>query len=101
MAAVNDAFSDLQSVAAGSYLDIRPSNSGEEVTIFNVESEVGCPFELYKYDGTNLKQVGTFSAGGLIEFIGGLVVTRSLYYRLKNTHASTKFLGFGGMYTKA
>lgn len=99
MAAVGDFFNAVQSTATGTYLDLRPANSGEEIFFTAVEAEVGCPAELYKYDGTNRMLLLSIPAGGIVDGLQ-LRATRTTYYQLKNTHASTKLLACSGDYAK-
>jgi hypothetical protein len=94
--AVGDVVSDLQSIAAGSYLDIQPG-SGAEWVIHNIyhESKV----ELYFYDGSNslLFEVDTaFGVFAWYEFH----CTNSRRLRVKNTDSSAKLIGYDGVVTK-
>ena len=96
--AINDVYTDLQSIAAGSYLDIQPA-SGAEVVINNIYHEYD--IEVYRYDGTNNCLVSTQPGSGCLSFVN-FRCTNGDRIRVKNTHASTSYLiGYDGLYTKA
>ena len=94
--AVGDITSDLQSIAAGTYLDIRPG-AGAEWVIHNIYHD--SKIELYWYDGSNslLFEVDTsFGVFAWYEFHVGN--TRRI--RVKNTDSVSKLIGFDGVITK-
>lgn len=93
---VGDVKSDLQSIAAGSFLAIQPPQ-GEEWVVHNVyhESDV----ELHFYDGTNSLAFDTDAGAGVYAKYA-FHVTNSRYIRVKNTNTSAKLIGFDGVQTK-
>ena len=94
--ASGDTKSDIQSVATGAYLDIRPA-VGEEWTIHNIFHED--MVELYFYDGTDLLKFDDDTVGGWWAK-HALHVTNGIYVRVKNIHASGKLVGYSGKQTK-
>ena len=94
--AAGDVKNALSQVATAAFLDIRPA-SGEEWVIHNIHH--GAEAELYFSDGTNSVKVASDSAEGA--WLGlQLHVTNSKYYRIKNTNAASKYLGYDGVQTK-
>lgn len=94
--AVGDVKSGLQSVAAGSFLDIQPAGADEWV-VHNIyhESDV----ELYLCDGTNQLLFDSASGNGVYAKTV-FHVTGTIRLRAKNTAASAKLMGFDGVQTK-
>ncbi|MEM1564054.1 MAG: hypothetical protein QW161_05225 [Candidatus Bathyarchaeia archaeon] len=94
--AVGDVKSDLQNIAAGSFLNIQPP-SGEEWVIHNIyhASDV----ELHFYDGTNSLAFDTDAGPGVYAKYA-FHVTNSRYIRVKNTSASAQLIGYDGVQTK-
>jgi len=84
------------SVAAQDFLAIQPG-AGVEWVIHNVHHEAGA--ELHFYDGTNTIVVMTDAAGGSWTGLA-LHATNTKYYRIKNTDAAAKHLGYDGVQTK-
>jgi len=96
MATRGDTVSDLQSIASGAYLDIRPSSS-EEWVIHNIYHDD--MVELSFYDGTNeivFDADTSFGAWTWYEF--HLTYTRRI--RVKNTASAARLVGYDGMCTK-
>jgi len=88
------AVTEITSVAAGAYLSIQPG-AGVEWTIHNISVPIGTSAELYKYNGTNEILVDSNPSGGWSgEFFHN---TNSIYYRVKNTSASTAYFGYDGI----
>lgn len=86
----------LSSIASSSYLDVQPA-VGEEWVIHNLHHAASA--ELYFSDGTNEILIASDSnQGSWLNFY--LHVTRTLYLRIKNTHANAKYLGYDGVQTK-
>jgi len=94
--AVGDVKSDLQSVANGNYLDIRPP-SGEEWVIHNIYHSDDA--ELYFSNGTDEIRFSSHSGeGGWIGYF--FHVTNSHYLRVKNVSGATALIGYDGVQTK-
>jgi len=94
--AVGDVVSDLQSIAAGSYLDILPG-SGLEWVIHNIYHEDKC--ELYWYNGTlNLLFDADSGPGVWAWYEFHCNNTRRI--RVKNTASAAKLIGYDGIQTK-
>jgi hypothetical protein len=94
--AVGDVKSGLSSVAAGEYLDIRPS-TGEEWVIHNIYHASDIQLELY--DGTNSLIFDTDAGAGVYAKYA-FHVTNSIRIRVKNTSASAQLIGYDGVQTK-
>ena len=94
--AVGDVVSDLQSIGAGSYLDIRPG-SGIEWVIHNIYHEDRV--QLSFYDGTNeiIFDVD-YGLGVWAWYEFHCNNTRRI--RIKNMAASAKLIGYDGIITK-
>ena len=94
--AVGDVVSDLQSIAAGSYMDIRPG-SGIEWVIHNIYHEDRV--QLSFYDGTNeiIFDVD-YGLGVWAWYEFHCNNTRRI--RIKNMAASAKLIGYDGIITK-
>lgn len=94
--AAGDAKCALTSVASGAYLDIQPS-VGEEWAVHQLFH--GAEAELYWSDGTNQILVASDTAEGawLNNFFR---CTNTLYLRIKNTNAGSKYQGYNGVQTK-
>jgi hypothetical protein len=94
--AVGDVVSGISSVAAGSFLDIRPP-AGTEWVIHNIYHESDIQLELY--DGTNSLVFDTDTGAGVYAKYA-FHVTNSIRIRVKNTAASAKLIGYDGVQTK-
>ena len=93
---VGDVVSTISSIAAGAYLDIQPG-SGIEWVIHNIHHED--QVEIYFYDGTNSILVDVDAGQG--SWTGQFFhCTNTKYYRVKNTAASAKLIGYDGIITK-
>ncbi len=94
--AVGDVVSDLQSIAAGSYLDIRPG-SGAEWVIHNIYHED--KVQLSFYDGTNdLAFDWDTGPGGWFWYEFHCTNTRRI--RVKNDAGAAKLIGYDGIITQ-
>ena len=94
--AKGDIISYVGTVASGAYLDLLPSGSIEWV-IHNIFHEADV--ELYFYDGTNNCLVDTDSSGG--GWLGFFFhCNNGKYWRIKNTNASTKMVGYDGIVSR-
>jgi len=94
--AVGDVVSNIASVNAAAYLDLQPA-SGVEWVIHNIHHED--QVEIYFYDGTNSVLVDV--DGGQGSWTGQFYhCTNSKYYRVKNTAAAAKLIGYDGIQTK-
>ncbi|AEG14683.1 hypothetical protein Desku_1096 [Desulfofundulus kuznetsovii DSM 6115] len=94
--AVGDVYSGLQSVAAGSFLNIQPP-AGTEAVITNIY--YGGKVEVYFTDGTNSVLVDSDTAAGSMQ--GRCFhVTNTLYLQVKNADTAAKLIGFDGVITK-
>lgn len=94
--AAGDVKSDLQNVSTGTFLAIQPP-AGEEWVIHNVHHEGEA--ELYFYDGTRTVRAFSDAEQGVWPSLF-LHCTNTRYYRIKNTNASTKALGYDGIQSK-
>ncbi len=95
--AVGDVYSDIQSVAAGAYLDIRPA-AGVEVVIHNIYHEYDVQLEFY--DGTNSLIFDTDAGAGIYAKYA-FHVNNTRRIRVKNTHATlAKLIGYDGVQSK-
>lgn len=94
--AVGDVVADIQSIAAGAYLDIQPG-SGVEWVIHNIyhESDV----ELNRYDGTNSLTFDTDTGAGVYAKYA-FHCNNADRIRVKNANTSAKLIGYDGMQTK-
>jgi hypothetical protein len=94
--AVGDVVADIQSVAAGAYLDIQPS-AGVEWVIHNIyhESDV----ELHRYDGTNDLTFDTDTGAGVYAKYA-FHCNNTNRIRVKNTNTAAKLIGYDGVQTK-
>ncbi|MFD0825864.1 hypothetical protein ACT8ZR_09315 [Neobacillus sp. M.A.Huq-85] len=91
-----DVKSGLQSIAAGSVLDIRPG-TGEEWVINNLY--YGGSVEINRTDGTNvLKFDSDLNFGGRIGTI--YRCTNSQWLQIKNTGTTSILIGYDGVQTK-
>lgn len=86
------------SVAAAASLTIRPP-SGDEWIIHNIESANGYPIEIYKTDGSNSIMFMDNKSGGLVGF--SFHLTYDVYLTVKNTDASTRYISYDGIVSKA
>lgn len=94
--AKGDAVQGLASVDAGAFLDLQPP-AGVEWIIHNIVHEDAV--ELYFSDGTNNVKVDFDSAGG--GWLGyALHCTNAKYWRVKNTAAAAKLIGYDGIQSK-
>lgn len=93
--AVGDMVADVQSIAAGSYLDILPSGT-VEIVIHNIVHESDAT--LNRYDGTNSIDLETqYGKGGWYGYFfhcGN--VDR---YRVKNSNSAAKLIAYDGIVT--
>lgn len=96
--AVGDMVADIQSIAAGAYLDIQPSGTVEWV-IHNIYHEYDITIE--RYDGVNaLNFYSATGKGVLADFFFHVGNTERI--RVKNDHASAaKLIGYDGVITHA
>ncbi len=94
--AVGDVCSDLQSIAASSYLDIRPG-SGVEWVIHNIYHED--KVEISFYDGTNEIVFDVDSGAGSWRW-EEFHCTNGRRIRVKNLAGSAKLIGYDGIVTK-
>ncbi len=94
--AVGDVAKNLQSVAAGAYLDIQPSGTVEWV-IHNIYHEYDVTIEVY--DGSN-SLIFDSDLGSGVYAKYAFHCTNSQRIRVKNTHVSAaKLIGFDGIVT--
>lgn len=99
MAAVGDAVVIVPtSVSAGASLTVRPA-SGDEWIIHNILSADGYPIEVYITDGSNPIKVDISPSGGLLGYAFHLTYT--VYMTIKNTDASSRFISYNGIVSKA
>lgn len=83
----------IASVAAGNYLDVRPS-SGEEWVIHNFTADVGTNIEIYQSNGVSEIKVDEHNASIVdVHFHA----STTLYYRIKNVSGATANLGYDGV----
>jgi len=86
----------ITSVAAGGYLDLRPS-AGYEAVVHNISH--GGKAQLEVYDGVNSVVVDEQSEDG--SWMGMyLHTTNSVYYRVKNTDSISQYIVADGVVTK-
>jgi len=94
--AVGDVVADIQSIAAGAYLDIQPG-AGVEWVIHNIYHESDIQLELY--DGTNSLIFDTDAGAGIYAKYA-FHVKNTIRIRVKNTHATlAKLIGYDGICT--
>ena len=94
--AVGDVAKGLQSIAAGAYIDIQPSDTVEWV-IHNIYHEYDVTVEVY--DGTSSLVFDTDSGAGVYAKYA-FHCTNTQRIRVKNTHGSeAKLIGFDGIIT--
>jgi hypothetical protein len=94
--AVGDVVADIQSIAAGAYLDIQPS-AGVEWVIHNVYHEFDV--ELHRYDGTNDLTFDTDTGAGVYAKYA-FHCNNTDRIRVKNTNVAAKLIGYCGVQTK-
>lgn len=94
--AAGDVKSNLQQVALGNFLDLKPS-AGEEWVIHNIGH--GGSVELYFSDGTNNILVDS-SAGSGSWAAYYFHCTSARYYRVKNVDAGSIYISYDGVQTK-
>jgi len=95
--AVGDNVLAHSSVAAAASLTIRPG-AGAEWILNNIY--MGGPWELYRTDGVNTILVDYGASAGSVQN-RKIKCTNSIYYTLKNTHASvTYYYGYDGVIWK-
>jgi hypothetical protein len=94
--AVGDVAKNLQSIAAGAYLDIQPSGTAEWV-IHNIYHEYDVTLEVY--DGSNSLTFDTDAgAGAYAKYAFHCTNTQRI--RVRNTHVSaSKLIGYDGLVT--
>jgi len=93
--AIGDTVTSMESVASGSYCDIRP-DSGDEWIIHNIFYENAVEF--YFYDGTNEIMFDSDAAGGA-KLCMTFHCTYSNRIRVKNITAS-QYIGYDGIQIK-
>ncbi|MCW3994590.1 MAG: hypothetical protein NWE98_00365 [Candidatus Bathyarchaeota archaeon] len=94
--AVGDVTKNLQSIAAGAYLDIQPSGTAEWV-IHNIYHEYDVQLEVY--DGTN-SLIFDIDSGTGVYAKYAFHCTNAQRIRVKNTHTSVaKLIGYDGIVT--
>ena len=94
--AKGDVFSDLQSIVAGAYLDIRPTGTIEAV-IHNIYHEDDVTIEFY--DGSNALDFDSDTGKGAYTYYS-FHVKNSLWLRVKNDAAGAKLIGYDGIVTR-
>ncbi len=94
--AVGDVCSDLQSIAAGSYLDIRPT-AGVEWVIHNIYHEDRA--QLSFYDGSN-EIIFDVDYGLGVWAWYEFHCTNARRIRIKNMAGVAKLIGYDGIVTK-
>jgi hypothetical protein len=94
--AVGDVVNDLQSINAGSYLDIQPS-AGVETVIHNIYHNGDITIEFY--DGSNSCIFDTDTGSGVYARYA-FHCTNTKRIRVKNTAATAKLIGYDGVQTK-
>lgn len=95
--ALGDVTNGLNSVAAGTALDIRPG-AGVEWIIHNIYYNQGT-VEFYKTDGTNAIKFDSDSTfGGRLGVV--FHCTNAQWIQVKNTAATATLIGYDGMQTK-
>lgn len=94
--AVGDVAKNLQSIAAGEYLDIQPSGTAEWV-IHNIYHDYDVAIEVY--DGSNSLIFDTDVGAGVYAKYA-FHCTNVQRIRVKNTHVSAaKLIGYDGIVT--
>jgi hypothetical protein len=94
--AVGDVTSDIQSINAGSYLDIQPG-SGIEWVIHNIYHEDQVQLEFY--DGSNSLIFDSDTGPGIWAWYE-FHCNNTRRIRAKNTAATSKLIGYDGVVTK-
>lgn len=98
----DDVYADIQSVAAGAYLTIRPGAS-EECLVKFITIGAGGNVQISQYDGTDeavIKNVST-AQGTYITFDDkGFYVKNGTYLRVKNLGSAAVKIGYAGVATK-
>jgi len=94
--AVGDVVSDIQSINAGAYLDIRPA-TGVEWVIHNIYHASDVQLEFY--DGTNSLIFDTDAGAGVYAKYA-FHVNNTRRIRVKNTTGSAQLIGYDGVQTK-
>ncbi len=94
--AVGDVVSDIQSIASGSYLDIRPG-AGAEWVIHNVYHEDAVQISFY--DGVNEITFDLDTGAGSWRW-EELHCNNTRRYRVKNNAGVAKLIGYDGIVTK-
>ncbi len=95
--ALGNSFSDLQSIANGAYLDIRPVGS-QEAVIHNIYHEGDVSLEFY--DGANSLIFETAIGAGVYAYYA-FHVTNTLRIRVQNTSGGAALIGYDGIETRA
>ena len=98
--AAGDVFKGSGSIAAGSFLDIRPS-AGEKGMVSYVFANGPLKAQLWWTDGTNsLLLVDNQWQGENLVFRGeGFPVDNDAYLRVKNMEATAQLFGYSGIKT--
>lgn len=94
--ATSDAIGNIQSVNAGSVLDVKPTAPAEWI-VHNIYIPEGKAAEIYFTDGTNQVLVATVSGSYLGYFFHS---TATRYIRVKNTSGSAMQIGYDGIAVK-
>ncbi len=94
--ATSDAIGNIQSVNAGSVLDVKPTAPAEWI-VHNIYVPEGQAAEIYFTDGTNQVLVATVSGSYLGYFFHS---TATRYIRVKNTSGSAMQIGYDGIAVK-
>lgn len=95
--AKGDKYQDIQSINAGNYLDIQPTE-GVEVTIHSLL--FNSTVEIYFYDGSqSIGPIETKTGPGGVTGVR-LHCTNGNWYRVKNTAATAQLIGYDGVQTK-
>ncbi|HUL29234.1 MAG TPA: hypothetical protein VLZ03_02175 [Thermodesulfobacteriota bacterium] len=94
--AVGDVVSDLQSIATGAYLDIRPG-SGSEWVIHNIYHADAAHLEFY--DGSNSLIFDADSGPGFWAWYE-FHCNNTRRIRVKNNAAGDQLIGYDGVQTK-
>ena len=94
--ATSDAIGNIQSVNAGSVLDVKPTAPAEWI-VHNIYIPEGKAAEIYFTDGTNQVLVATVSGSYLGYFFHS---TATRYIKVKNISGSAMQIGYDGIAVK-
>ena len=95
--AIGDVYTNIESIAAGAYLDIQPA-SGYEATIHNIYHANNVAIS--RFDGTNTITFETITGAGVFAY-QAFHVTNTDRIRVINNASLAALIGFDGIYTKA